>query len=408
MNIEERIELAYSKLGLREPFIAAVVGRLPKIVVDGDPNLTAVTNGDWLKFGREWVTKYVPDDEELFGLCMHEALHVVWMHMWRREGRHPSIWNIANDAIINRTILNKGYRIPKGGVLIDWATETMDSEEAYNRLMKEPEEDDGDGDGDGGEGDDGSEGDGGSGPPSEKQTGTTKKFGKGGWNKQGDLVDAEEDSKQANMEATIRACAEMARACGDSSSIVDRVLGSIPKATVNWKDEVRAALTSSSRDDFTYRRFSRRFMARGLYLPSLYSEAMGGLIIGFDTSGSVTPNDARQICGEIQGIVNDLSPEWVEVVYCDSQVQRTQRFERGDELRLNPPQGGGTRFKPVFDYADERQQAGDRIAAMIYLTDMEGNLEELIEPDYPVVFGNVYGSSNATAPFGSVVRVVVS
>lgn len=410
-TLEERLELAASKLGLREPFIMAATGKLPRIVVDGKPGFTAATNGTWLKFGREWVEKNVKDDEELFGLDFHERLHVVLMHMWRRDGRNPGIWNIANDALINRFILNRGYKLPAGGVLIDWVTEEMDSEEVYNRLMKEaPEPDDGDGSGDG-QGED-AEGDGdgsgqGDGQGAGRNTKTTKKFGKGGWDKQGDLEDAPEEGNRADMEATIRAAAEMARACGDGSTMIDRVLGEPPKATVNWKDEVRAALTSSARDDFTYRRFSRRFLSRGMYLPALHSDAMGGLMIGFDTSGSVSPKDALQICGEIQGIVDDLSPDWIEVVYCDSQVQRTQRFEKGDALTLDPPQGGGTRFKPVFDYAEEKVQAGERIAALIYLTDMEGNLEECVEPQFPVVWGTVF-SSVTEAPFGSVVKVTVS
>jgi predicted metal-dependent peptidase len=41
-------------------------------------------------------------------VCMHEALHVVLNHLLRRGDRHPMIWNVAADAIINN-ILDKFY-----------------------------------------------------------------------------------------------------------------------------------------------------------------------------------------------------------------------------------------------------------------------------------------------------------
>lgn len=390
-SLESRLETSASKIGLRQPFIMAATGRLPRIVVDGDPEFTAATNGEYLKFGRMWIESgAVADDEELFGLDLHERLHVILMHMWRREGRDPMLWNYANDAIINATILSMGYRIPKGGVHIAWVTPDMSSEDVYNRLLQEqPPQGNSSGDGDGD----------GDGTPGGKK--------KGGWDNQGDLEDAPSDASMADMEATIRAAAQMARECGDGSALVNRILGATPKASVNWKDEVRAALTSSARDDFSFRRFSRRMLAHGLYLPALQSDAMGGLVIGFDTSGSMSAEDCRQVAGEIQGIVDDLSPDWVEVVYCDSTIGGTQRFERGDAIELQPVGGGGTAFKPVFDHMAKMQDGGERIAACIYLTDMESyDLRSLEEPDFPVVWGNVYGRDCAV-PFGKLVRVIV-
>jgi predicted metal-dependent peptidase len=111
MNFEERIDLAASKMGLREPFIAAVTSQMKRIMVTDDPEFTAATNGTWLKFGVQWGEQW--NDEELFGLYLHESLHVILMHMWRRGDRHPGVWNTANDAIINRIIKNKGYSLPK-------------------------------------------------------------------------------------------------------------------------------------------------------------------------------------------------------------------------------------------------------------------------------------------------------
>jgi predicted metal-dependent peptidase len=353
------------------------------VVDDGGPMFAAATNGAWIKFGREWCEKACDDNDKLFGLMLHERMHILFMHMFRRDGRDMGLWNEANDAIINRNIKDMGYSLPEGGVDIPWVRADMSSEEVYDRLKKEQP------------------------PPPPKGGGGQGDGPKGGWDNQGDLEDAPDQGAQGDLEATIRAAAQMARDCGDKSAMVDRILGTPAKATVNWKDEVRAALTSSSRDDFTYRRFSRRFVGRGLYLPSLHSDSLGGLLIGFDTSGSMSEEDCQQVAGEIQGIIDDLSPDWVEVVYCDSKIKATQRFVKGDQLELKPKGGGGTAFKPVFDYADKLQtEGGERIAAMIYLTDMEGPMGDLVEPEFPVVWGCVYARPSA-APFGAVVQVVV-
>jgi predicted metal-dependent peptidase len=257
--------------------------------------------------------------------------------------------------------------------------ESHDSDEVYDKLMKDaPPKGKGKGDG----GDD---------KPN------------GGWNDQGDLEDAQDEATKADVEARIVTAAKMARECGDTSALIDRILGEVGKASVRWQDELRAVLLQTARNDFSYARFSRRFIGRGMYFPALRSEEMGGLAIGFDVSGSVTQVMADQICAEIQGIVDDVNPEWVEVVYCTSEITGKQRFERGDPVALKVVGSGGTRFKPVFDYFIEKSQTST-VAAMIYLTDMEGNLEECPQPDFPVLWGQI-GTGDYEAPFGRVVKV---
>jgi len=133
-NLSDRIDVAYSKLGLRESFIAAVMTRVKREV--SDKVSTAGTNGTWVRFNPAFCDPL--NDEELFGLVLHEACHVVMMHMWRREGRDPSLWNYANDALINAYIRSRGWQLPKGGVDLRWVRESMSSEEVYAKLKENP------------------------------------------------------------------------------------------------------------------------------------------------------------------------------------------------------------------------------------------------------------------------------
>lgn len=374
-SLESRLDIAFSKLGMREPFIAAVMSRVEREIRDDVP--TAQTNGKWVRFGRKFCEPL--PDEQLYGLVLHESCHVILMHSWRRGDRNPALWNVANDGIINHYVLSRKEQLPPGGVNIKWITEAMSSEDVYDRLKKEQQEQQQNGGGQGG------------------------KPEAGGFDGTGDLVDAPDEATAVDIEATIATAAEMARACGQGSSLIDRVLGAKKPSQVRWQDVVRSMLTSAAAADFTYRRFSRRHISSGLYLPSLYSEALGGLAIGFDTSGSMSKDDCDQIAAEVQTIVDDLSPEFVEVAYCDSSVTRVEFFSRDDTLELKPKGGGGTRFEPVFEHfaKSERSYCG-----MIFFTDMEGNLEECTQPEYPVVWANI-GRRQYEPPFGVAVPVPI-
>lgn len=413
-----RLETAYSKLGLREPFVAAVASKVPYSIVSTDQVPTAGTNGTRTYYGESFIKDL--NDEQLFGLVLHENMHVVLMHMWNRNGRNPVLWNLANDAIINRMILKmdngRSYQLPPDGVFIDWVTEEMTSEEVYEKLRQQMQQqkqkkkggsgkggsqgdkDDGGGGGGDEEGDEGGGGGGGGGDPSN----LPGVRGKAGFGNDHELEDAQDESTRADMQATIQAAAKAARDCGHGSALIDRVLGSLKPSVIRWQDVLRNMLTESSAADYSYQRFSRRFIGRGLCLPSLHTPAMGGLIVGFDTSGSIGADECEQIASEIRAIAADVSPAFIEVVYCDAAVTRVERFERDEDMVLHPLGGGGTRFKPVFDHADK---TGERYVGMVYFTDLEGPTEECVEPDYPVLWAN-FGHEHNQGPFGVTAQVV--
>jgi predicted metal-dependent peptidase len=381
MSPEQRIDLAYSKLGLREPFIAAVMTRVKREISTSIP--TAATNGTVCKYNPDFLAK--SNDEQLFGLVLHESCHVVLMHMWRREGRDPSLWNYANDAIINAYIKSRGYSLPDGGVYLDWVRDEHSSEHVYDKLKKDQQNNKSAG----GKGDDGDDADG-SGSPSA-----------GGFDGTGDLEDAIDEATRTDMEATIVAAAKMAKECGHGSSLIDRVLENVGTSKVRWADVTRSMMTESAAADYTYLRPSRRFIGAGLYLPSLRTDALGGLAVGFDTSGSMGPNECNQIAAELQAIIDDLQPSFVEVIYCDHSVASVQRFERDEQLVLSPKGGGGTRFEPVFQHVIDSHE---HYCGMIYFTDMEGDLAECTDPDIPVIWADI-GRYHPEPPFGTRVDV---
>jgi predicted metal-dependent peptidase len=193
--------------------------------------------------------------------------------------------------------------------------------------------------------------------------------------------------------------------------LVDRILKEGLAPSVPWHETLKHIMTSVDANDYTFARVNRRFVGAGIYLPALYSEGMGGLVVGFDTSASMSQEEANQIAGEITAIFEDCNPEWVEVIYCDTHIHKTQRFERGDDIELQVVGGGGTSFEPVFDYANEViiGENNERVACLIYFTDLGARFDRLEEPDYPVVWGVTIGNMSYAdrVPFGDAIEVVV-
>lgn len=381
---QQRVDLAANKMALRDPFIAAVMTKVTR-EVSATRVPTAGTNGTQMWFNPDFIAPL--SDEQLYGLYLHEAMHVIFMHSWRHEGRNPQLWNIATDAVINTIILKEGRVLPAGGVntggfSVPWVTLEMTPEEVYERLRKEMQ-DQKSGKGNG-------KGENGAGDPDA-----------GGFDGTGDLEPALDNATEVDMAATIQAAAAMAKAAGAGGALVDLVLKSAGPSSVPWQEVVRDMATEKSAADYTYMRPSRRHIAAGLYLPSLHSESLGGLIIGFDTSGSMGPKECNQIASELQAIIDDVDPAFVEVVYCDYDVAKVQRFERDEPLELRPKGGGGTRFQPVFDHAVE---SGESYCGMVYFTDMEGNLAECVRPEFPVIWADI-GRSHPEPPFGLRVKV---
>lgn len=401
-TLDERLSTAMARMTVREPFIASIFAKLPRRTVATG---TAWTNGSEYVFASDFCDKQ--NDDELFGLALHETMHVVFMHMWRRNGRNPALWNIANDAVINAMIRKMGYKLPAGGVDISWVTHEMDSEIVYNRLMQEMDKKRGSGDSKGNSKPDpsGNKDNDGAGGGNGGQDGEQHPdYGGGGWDGTGDIRDAENNADRADMEATIMASAKMAKACGDGSLIVARIVNSNLAPLVSWIDEVRTMMTSTAKDDYSYRHVNRRMLSQGVYLPSLFSDALGGLVVAIDTSGSVGGPELDRAASEISALADDVRPEFILVVYCDSRVVGEQRFERGERIALKPVGGGGTAFKPVFDYVEKIDEP---IVGLIYLTDMCGNLDFGPAPTFPVIWGNFYGNMGSKLPFGKEVRVHV-
>jgi predicted metal-dependent peptidase len=383
------------------------------------------TDGSRIVYNPAFVDQLKP--AELEGTLAHEVLHCALGHQCRRGQRDPELWNVAADFAINPILIGNGFVLP-AGALIDPAFNNLSAEEIYARLLQKRSEEDGatkpqQQTNAGGGNDTGPQGTDGTMPstprpdpshqPVSGQRGRTTdeavrpaSVRPGGFGEVWDATDehGQTASPAANRRQEHEWCiaAEQAlrsaKAWGHDPAGIERPLSENRQSQQDWRAILRDFVAATTPSDYRWTPPNRRYIASGLYLPSVERRGMGEMVIAVDTSGSIGRHELEQFAGEISAISEEAQPEAIHVVYCDATVQSTQQFGPSEPVRLEPRGGGGTDFRPPFKWVAENDIAP---VCFIYLTDLCCHSYPET-PEYPVLWVT---DSRRTAPFGETVRI---
>jgi predicted metal-dependent peptidase len=336
---------------------------------------TAGTDGRNTYYGRKFVDKL--DERELKGLILHENLHkafrhtTVWKHLYKEN---PKIANMACDYVINLMIVDsdtdgKEVALPEGGCY-DEQYRGMDAGEVYRKLKQEREKEKqrgkGNGDGD---------------PDEEEPTG----FDEHDWDAAEEMSESEKQELAREIDQALRQGAILA---GKMKGGMPRELTEAMEAKINWREVLRDFVNSicADKDNSTWRRPNRRWVDQDIYMPSLIGEAVGSIVVGIDTSGSIGQAEIGQFLGELVSICNHVQPESIELVYWDTEVAAHETYNRGDYEALmsstKPAGGGGTDPSCVPAYITAKKLKPE---CVIMLTD--GYVSSWGEWSHPVFWG---------------------
>mgnify|MGYP003423361792 FL=1 len=119
-------------------------------------------------------------------------------------------------------------------------------------------------------------------------------------------------------------------------------------------------------------------------MPSLRS-SQADIIVALDTSGSVNTQELSAFLAEINTLKAQLRAS-ITLHACDTALAEGGPwiFEPWEEFKL-PKEfhgGGGTDFRPVFDWVERQGISPD---LLLYFTDAKGDFPR-IEPPYPVIW----------------------
>jgi predicted metal-dependent peptidase len=90
------------------------------------------------------------------------------------------------------------------------------------------------------------------------------------------------------------------------------------------------------------------------------------IAIAIDISGSISDEEFKQAMKEVLSIVKNYKHE-ITMIECDDEIKRVYKVKSIKDIRERLSTRGGTRFNPVFEYANH-----NKINLLVYFTDGEG------------------------------------
>ncbi len=417
--VEQKLTRARTQLLLNQPFFGTLCLRL-KLMPGSRPTLA--TDGVRIIYNPSFVDSLTP--AELEGCLAHEVLHCALGHHARRGAREPRLWNHAADYAINPILVKNGLKLP-AGVLLDSQYENLSAEEIYARLTKDGNSGGGSQPNLGAGSGNGSPGNG-QPQPDQRSPSTAQNALPGGGSPNcaaqgpeidpspggiGEVLDAADENgdpaspaemsrQQHEWSIAAEQAMRTAKTCGNAPADLERPLSESRQSHQDWRAILRAFVAATTVSDYRWTPPNRRHIGAGLYLPSVVRSGVGEIVVGVDTSGSIGKDELEQFAGEITAISDEAQPEAIHLVYCDAAVQSSQQFGPSEPIHLEPKGGGGTDFRPVFEWV---QQSNIAPVCLIYLTDLCCNSYPEV-PEYPVLWVT---DSRRAAPFGETVRISV-
>jgi predicted metal-dependent peptidase len=404
-ELETKLAAARTRLILDKPFLGALVLRLAATAADPKWCATTATDARRLYYNAEYVRAL--DLEQLQFVLAHEALHCALSHFARRGHRIKHRWDLACDHAINPLLVEDGLR-PPPGVLIEDSFKGMTAEEIYpcieensaeqpmdRHLYDEQEGEGGTGpqDPDSAHDEGGGTADGGGSQPEAELDEHS-----GRASQPPPLTAAERETLSVQWQQRMAGAAQQAMQAGKLGGSLARIIDHLLQPQLPWRMLLARYASATARDDYSYARPSRREGAA--ILPSLRSAEVN-LVIALDVSGSVSDEEVREFLAEINALKGQIRAR-ITLHACDVRLAQDGPwlFEPWEEFRA-PREfqgGGGTNFRPIFDWIDTLGQEPD---LLVYFTDAQGQFPDA-EPHYPVIW---LVKGKAKVPWGTRIQL---
>jgi predicted metal-dependent peptidase len=382
----ERMKQARARLVLNQLFFGSASMGL-RFVAD-ENCATAYTDGRIIGFSPAFIDSFSDIAHVEFIVC-HETLHCLMMHPLRLQGREHRLANIAMDYVINGICKRAGLKLPKECLYDDkLSASNMSFEIVYALLAKEEKEKKAKA-GNGGQGS-------GSGRLEPWQMGEVReaKSASGHEMSEAERAQLENDWKLAAAKALAQA-----RNAGTVPAGMERLIKDLTVKKRDLEDVLRDFMVRTFDGDYTWGSPNKRHIIRDIYLPSIKGGSIPLIAMVMDTSGSIDQEQVSYFQAKVNSVLSEFNTT-VRVIYCDSHAYDGGEFTNNDlPLKLKPKGGGGTNFRPPFQFIEEHDIEP---TCMIYYTD--GYCSAFPnEPDYPVLWA-IYGQERQV-PFGEVVML---
>lgn len=377
-------DIIYNFILTNGTMFASMISQMQKIEDNKLPTIgSVIKNGRLLLYYNQEFLNTLKITEAK-AVMEHECMHIAYDHHFRAKDKNKSLWNVAGDLAINQDIHGlpsncltiakvfeaKAVNINLHDTADYYYSELIKDKDAQNRTV-----------GSGNQG-----------------CGETFECDNDGADGVGEEL-AKELVKQIIRQA-------VTEAQGNIPASMQKIVDEINKQTViPWQRILKQFVSNSikSGSKSSWKRPNRRY---GGVQKGRIADRIISLVVAIDTSGSINDAMLSLFIDEIKGI-QSCYKSVITVIECDAQVGRSYKLEKYAKVKKDLTGGGGTDFRPVFDYVKEK---GIRTDCMVFFTDLAGTFPER-KPNFPVLWAyyNPYswgGDTEGSAPFGKVVTLI--
>ena len=196
------------------------------------------------------------------------------------------------------------------------------------------------------------------------------------------LNDKECQNLATQWQERLAGATQQAMQAGKLSGAMTRIVEHLLQPQLPWRALLARYMTINARDDYTYSRLSRR--DGPAILPSQRSSSLN-IVVAIDISGSISNEEVAQYLTEINALKGQIRAK-ITLLACDAELTEDSPWiiEPWENF-ISPREfigGGGTSFKPVFDYIETNMMPPD---LLIYFTDASGEFPEQ-QPSYSTIW----------------------
>lgn len=279
---------------------------------------TAAVDGVSIFINPKFFMEELTPDERV-GVILHETMHVVYMHLDRRNDRDPKRWNIAGDHVINLVLRERGFKLPDW-VYADQKYTGWNTNQVYDDIdaTQYPDTD---------------------------------------LDIRPSAIPSEEMAERV-QDMVVRAAIRSEQEGDKSGTIpgeIQLLLDKLLKPQLPWQKILSRHFREFDKTEFTYKKPNRRFFPEH-YFPSMHGSKLEDLAIAVDISGSVTDVEFKYFVSEITSIFRMGRPKNITVIQFDTRICHVNTVSNIQELLNIKFSGrGGTDIKPVIDWANENK-----------------------------------------------------
>jgi predicted metal-dependent peptidase len=370
MSTEKLLLKAKSQLTLKHPYFGMLASRLRH--ESSETIRGYASNGIRFLYNPEFLSKR--DVDEVMFILTNCVMHHILAHQQRRINRKGSLWQLATDYAINNMLHENGLKIPTGANF-DEEYKGMYAEEIYD-LIKESYFSDID---------DAYEND--NNRPNETPAGPNTSKDEQNCNEEGvfsNLENIEDDldtATESQWQYAASISQELAQRKSAMPSGLDRLAKKVKANNIDWRFELYNAINRHMRNNYAFMPPNKKHLHRGFILPSLTSDTLS-LCVAIDTSGSINDELLGLFMEEFKTIMQNFPSVQIELIIADAKVHGHYTFQGGEKMDFPIKGGGGTDYRPVFDYIDSQLPL---TTMLLYFTDGDGWYPKF-SPSYEVLW----------------------